>query len=51
MEGIDHDCSVNGSGVEWITNLQLSPAEDSVGWVLEDNENGILDDDNCIAVY
>jgi hypothetical protein len=50
VEGIDHDCTVVGSGVEWMTQLRLSPAEDSDGWVLEDDENGILDS-TTTAVY
>lgn len=51
IEGIEHVVSQVGAGLSWITNLQLSPAEDSDGWVLEDDTYGILESDECRLVY
>lgn len=49
VEAIDTDVSVNGSALEWVTTLSLSPAEGSDVWVLEDPELGRLDRTAALA--
>ncbi|MFJ5997546.1 LamG-like jellyroll fold domain-containing protein [Streptomyces sp. NPDC092370] len=43
VEAIDTDVSVNGSTLEWVTTLSLSPADGSDVWILEDSTLGRLD--------
>ncbi|MDL5204957.1 LamG-like jellyroll fold domain-containing protein [Streptomyces sp. ALI-76-A] len=43
VEAIDTDVSVNGSTLEWVTTLSLSPADGSDVWILEDSALGRLD--------
>ncbi|MEU9059008.1 LamG-like jellyroll fold domain-containing protein [Streptomyces sp. NPDC048430] len=49
VEAIDTEVSVNGSALEWVTTLSLSPAEGSDVWVLEDPALGRLDRTTVLA--